>query len=182
MWLYEHSFGCGRLYRCMPCCFHAVSWDVLGQPVSYLALLAYCATDFSLDSHGSKSSCWPFPPTLLKTCVFLLQLVVGRVRLRKTAFRHWLVLLRVVACPTRISQRSFGLWAGAMQVSGVDFGGCGVWTEQQLWSKGTSSGTADLQWKPVDLLKEREALGRFWCSLSLPRRSPQNGCARLTAA
>lgn len=32
-----------------------------------------------------------------------------------------------------------------MQVSGVDFGGCGVWTEQQLWSKGTSSGTADLQ-------------------------------------
>lgn len=114
---------------------------VLGQPVSYLALLAYCATDFSLESHGSK----PFPPTLLKTCVFLPQLVVGRVRLRKTAFRHWLIPLRVMACLTRISQRLFGLWAGAMQVSGVDFGGCGVWTEQQLWSKGTSSGTADLQ-------------------------------------
>lgn len=42
------------------------------------------------------------------------------------------------------------LWAlgRAVQAAGVDFGGYGIWTEQQLWSKGetgTSGGTADLK-------------------------------------
>jgi len=51
----------------------------------------------------------------------------------------------VAACLSQIAQRLPGLWAGAVQAAGVVSGGCGVWTEQWLWSKGMSSGTADLQ-------------------------------------
>lgn len=32
-----------------------------------------------------------------------------------------------------------------MQAAGVDFGGYVDWTEEQLWSKGASGETADLQ-------------------------------------
>lgn len=53
---------CRRPYRCVLYCFPALSQWVQAKLVSYLALLAHFASDLSLESHGSKSSGWPFPP------------------------------------------------------------------------------------------------------------------------
>lgn len=48
---------CGSPYGCMLWCLLGVSQSVLAEPVSSLTHLAYGASDLSLESCGSKSSC-----------------------------------------------------------------------------------------------------------------------------
>lgn len=161
----------------MLCCFHAVSWYVLGKLVSCLALWAYCATDLNLESHGSGSSCWPFPSCLLINLHVSTAVSAGRMRLKQKAFQPWLILLR--------------RWQHALLELHRDHlgyvRGCGFWWLWSLdWTAASEQGHEQWNCSPTVKtsvsVRRKRALGRFRCRLSFPRHSPQQGCARATAA
>lgn len=118
----------GDLVGCMLWCLLGVSWSVLAEPVSSLTHLAYCASDLSLESCGSKST------ADLSSCLLINLPVSPAVSVWSEAGEEH--FSSVWPCREGGSAPFSGctetLWAGAVPAAAVGVGAWGVCTEQQL--------------------------------------------------